>query len=547
MWAPLAPGTYFGDWRMKDERGVPFGEVVFLRIKVPTPAGRSLAVPISQRDPLWIEERLGLSNSGKTIGEWGCLLTCLTMVANAFGHPISPIQMNDAMLRRRGFLEPNLTKWNALNNVYGDVVYEGKVPASADILQRINNSLAKGNPVTIQVDFTRDTPYSDNDQHWVLIVGRDGEDYRVNDPWIIPAQEASLLERYGRTGRPLREAIMSAIFYRSTKESKPVVAEVPDVGPPVARVASELQTGMNLNPDAPHSNPVDSDHLKGMDWARYVFKLAAREQVAERNDLNKAFAQYDEMVSRYDRMGVKSLIVLNQETVWGNAPWTGNDAWDAFADQLATVAGQVAEHYRRYGERVAYEIWNEGDLQHNPASVYVKPEQFAIVLKKVAAAIRSVSPDSPLIFGGLATGPEEGIAYLKRCLVAMDGRWPVDAIGIHPYGRWATRAPFDWAQHFGTLGQAFALFQREIPNMPFWITEIGVAADDQIGPENYPAIADYMRDVYRHIGERYLSLVPVVIWFAWSDWMRNAGMVDRDGQRKAHVFDAFRAVRNREL
>jgi len=322
---------------------------------------------------------------------------------------------------------------------------------------------------------------------------------------------------------------------------------VPEVDRPSPRVAAELQTGMNLNPDAPHSNPMDSDHLKGMDWARYVFKLAARDRIEERDDLDKAFAQYDDMVGKYDRMGVKSIIVLNQETVWGNAPWTGNQEWDQYGEQLAAVAGEIARHYQRYGERVAYEIWNEGDLRNNPASVYVEPEQFAVVLKKVSTSIRAASPASPLIFGGLATGPEAGVAYLKRCFAALAGRWPVDAIGIHPYGRWATRAPFDWAQHFGTLGQAFELYQREIADMPFWITEIGVAADDQIGPENYPAIADYMRDVYRHVGERYLHLVPVVIWFAWSDWMRNAGMVDRDGQRKPHVFDAFRAVRNREL
>ena len=83
--------------------------------------------------------------------------------------------------------------------------------------------------------------------------------------------------------------------------------------------------------------------------------------------------------------------------------------------------------------------------------------------------------------------------------------------------------------------------------MPFWITELGVAADNEIGPQFYPAIGDYMKDVYSYVGERYTDLVPVVIWFAWSDWMRNAGIVDKNGQRKPQVYAAFRAVRNREL
>ena len=83
--------------------------------------------------------------------------------------------------------------------------------------------------------------------------------------------------------------------------------------------------------------------------------------------------------------------------------------------------------------------------------------------------------------------------------------------------------------------------------MPFWITEIGVADDREIGPQFYPEIGDYLKDVYSHIADRYTDLVPVVIWFAWTDWMRNAGILDKDGRRKPHVYPAFRAVRNREL
>ncbi len=74
-----------------------------------------------------------------------------------------------------------------------------------------------------------------------------------------------------------------------------------------------------------------------------------------------------------------------------------------------------------------------------------------------------------------------------------------------------------------------------------------MAADEQIGPEHYATISDYIKDMYQHVGERYVALCPVLIWFAWSDWMRNAGIVEHDGRRKEHVYDAFRAVRNREL
>ncbi|MCP4428311.1 MAG: hypothetical protein GY803_27805, partial [Chloroflexi bacterium] len=112
---------------------------------------------------------------------------------------------------------------------------------------------------------------------------------------------------------------------------------------------------------------------------------------------------------------------------------------------------------------------------------------------------------------------------------------------------WATRAPFDWGQQYGTLGEAFAQYQAAFPDMPFWITELGVADDNEIGSQHNAAIGDYLKDVYSHVGERHTDLVPVIIWFAWSDWMRNAGILDKNGRRKPHVYPAFRAVRNREL
>jgi hypothetical protein len=454
------------------------------------------------------------------------------------------------MVSNGGFLNGYLTKWNGLSNVYKDIVYEGKFAgrSTPDLLSRIDNSLAAGRPVTVQVDFTSDTPYTDNDQHWVLIVAKDGNDYRINDPWLLPGQEASLRARYGRAGRPLRDAIISAIFYRSVTAVQPKPVPPPDDAPgfPVEAPA-RLQTGMNVNPDAPHSNPFDNDDLKGMDWVRFVFKLDARVNVSERGNLSKAYAQYDPIVRAYNKMGVKTLFIINQETIWGRAPWNTDSGWRQYAADLAKTAGQIARHYRRYGANVAYQIWNEGDKRHNPASVFVPAEKFAPILQQVADAIRAQSPESPLVFGGLATGPEEGIAYLKKCKAALNGPWPVDAIGIHPYTRWATRAPFDWGQHYGTLGEAFAQYQAAFPDMPFWITELGVADDNEIGPQFYREIGDYLKDVYGHVADRHTDLVPVVIWFAWTDWMRNAGILDKNGRRKDHVYPAFRAIRNREL
>jgi len=540
--APKAPGVYSGDWRLYDDQGQPFGDAVFLRIVVPPPKSASMAAPLSQRDPRWADKQLGHTGSPTTIGKWGCLVACFAMTANVFDHDTDVSRLNDAMLSNGGFINGYFTKWNALTEVYADIVYEGKMDAHPNVTQFIDASLANGRPVSVLVDFTRDSPYSDNDQHWALIVKRDGDDYRINDPWLLPAQEASLRARYGRAGQSLGQIIRSAIFYRPPNQPIPKPDPTPDPVTP-----KRLQTGMNINPDAQYSNPMDGDSLKGMDWVRFVFKLDARVEEAERGNWDIALAQYDDIVRKYNRQGTKSLIVINQETIWGIAPWTGNGNWQGYADALAAAARKIADRYKGYGDQVAYQIWNEGDKKNNPASVYLEPEQFALILQKAADAITAVSPQSPIISNGMATGPEESVAYLKRAQAALGGQLPVDAVGIHPYTRWATRAPFDWGNQYGTLGQAFEVMRKGLPGMQFWITEIVVADDNEIPPQFYSEIGGYLQDVYQHVAERYADLVPVVIWFAWSDRMRNAGIVDRNGRRKDHVYPAFRLVRNREI
>lgn len=544
--APGAPGVYYSDFRLRDASGQMFGQLFYVRFIVPRPTGESLAAPLSQRDPLWADRTLGEAGSTKTVGEWGCLLVAMAMTARALGKDTDPIRLQEALLVNDGFLDLFLTRWDALSLVYRDVVFGGYVLSSSDLLERINGSLAAGVPVPIQVDFTSDTPYTDNDQHWVLIVGRDGDDYRINDPWLLPAQEASLMERYGKAGLSLRESIIAAIFYRLAEAIRPDRPEPVRPQPDDKPKLRLLERGMNVNPDAPFSNPYDSDVLKGLEWVRLVFKIAARPNAAERGDINAAYAQYDPIIQAYNQMGIKCLIVINQETVWGIGPWTGNNDWRTYAGQLAGTAGEIAAHYRRYGDRVAYQIWNEGDKKNNPASVYVTAEDYAIILSETSAAIRSSAPQSPIIFNGMATGPQETVVYVKRTREALGGRLPVDALGVHPYTRWATRAPFDWGTRYGTLGDAIATYERELPDLPIWITEIGVADDNEIGGEHYAAIADYFVDVMSYIEQRHTARVPVVIWFAWSDWMRNAGIVRRDGAPKDHLFAAYRNVRNRE-
>ncbi len=316
-------------------------------------------------------------------------------------------------------------------------------------------------------------------------------------------------------------------------------------GVPSVPAAKELlQTGMNISPDAAHSNPQDVGVLTGIDWVRFPFKAADKKR-----PVSESFAEYDPIVKAYAKKGIGTLFVLNQQTVAGkNAPWLNGGDWDAYAGQFATAAGEITSHYAHLGDKVGFEIWNEEDNQDTPwVSVYVPPKHYAKLLWRTASAIRTVSPDSKVIFGGLSTDHAEAGSYVKQVQRALGGDLPVDAVGIHPYGRWPGKRPFrGWG--FGSLNRELNGFAEQIPDKPLWITEIGIVGEDKPLPEDsHQAVAQYMRDFYKTVANNHSDQVEAVIWFAWSDNMQNAGIVRADGTAKSEILDAFIAVRDRKL
>ncbi len=306
--------------------------------------------------------------------------------------------------------------------------------------------------------------------------------------------------------------------------------------------SKRLATGVNINPDVPFGNPIQSDVLRGLDWVRWPFKAADK-----RRSIETSFAEYDALVRGYADLGVGSLIILNQQTLGGpDAPWRNGSSWSRYASQLAAAARWIADRYSDLGGNVAYEIWNEGDNPKTPhVSVHVRPESFAVVLDKVAAAVRQAAPRSKIIFGGLSTGPRDAVRYVKKVQEAMDGPFPVDAIGVHPYGRWPRVRPFPgWG--FGSLAEVFEAFREELPEFPLWITEVGIPGRKQPLPdEALPGVAGYMSDLYRIVAAEHAGWVEAIIWYAWSDTMENAGIVDGQGRPKPGLFEAFQKVRDR--
>ncbi len=306
-------------------------------------------------------------------------------------------------------------------------------------------------------------------------------------------------------------------------------------------MARHLQYGINLNPKDPLGQPKDVNELKGVQWVRLPFMMAdLRYGRAE-----QAFADYDALIDRYNAVGAQVLLVLNHQTFAGidrKAPWGYGGTWPQYAKDFGVLAGQIAAHYK--GKRVAYQIWNEGDIE-GPSSRAVSASDFAPVLNEVSKHIKRNAPAAPVVFGGLASGAGHAVRYVQDVRAALGGRLPVDAVAVHPYGQYpptmgVPSIPTGW---FGALDVAMNTYIKGFGDIPIWITEIGISETKPIPQIHWPAISDYMRQLCAYIERHYAKHVEVLIWFAWSDSMREAG-ITRSRKPKQPIYDTFfRVVR----
>jgi hypothetical protein len=290
--------------------------------------------------------------------------------------------------------------------------------------------------------------------------------------------------------------------------------------------------GINIDPNNPLGNP-PADRLLGAGWVRFVFHVDSR-----RETLEQAFTFYDPIIRAYSRGGTRILLILLQDTYVGNIPWLRGD-WLTYARGFGERAGLIARRYR--GQVAAYQIWNEQDVSGAPTSIPVTPEDYAVLLLESARAISLNDPAAQVISGGLASDAANAADYMLRVRGALDGVLPVDGIAVHPYGHLPPGddvAPFEgWG--FGSLDTYLQRFVNTFPRLPIWITEIGVARVDVTNQSYWPRIGNYMEKTISFVRDTYAYAVKAVMWFAWSDSMDEAGIVNNNQQPKGAIFSAF--------
>jgi hypothetical protein len=203
---------------------------------------------LSQQDPQWKNEQLGF-DSTITIGTDGCALTSLAMLVNGFGFNETPSTLNKKLKDMgpgTGFLG-GLIVWGALTQAFPKIVYQRIIlcqdqPAP---LGDIDASLNAGQPIVVQLDRS---PSPGLQSHWVILYGKQGNDYLMLDPYPYPSDQApvTLGSRFG-FNRPPQEFITAAVWYQAQTPPAPPVPPAPPSGPGFfVQVPLGTTPGLNL-------------------------------------------------------------------------------------------------------------------------------------------------------------------------------------------------------------------------------------------------------------------------------------------------------------
>lgn len=189
------------DWNWRRQISPRGGRYFFHRVALAVPSFR-------QGDEKWNDDLLGGVPENGTIGGDGCAVAAAAMVFKFYNIDVDPQQLNWFLsgvggYTDRGWLYWDRAAWFAPDRVRH--VYEDLPSYSL-----IDSNLAHGNPLIVRVRLRSGIT------HFVVIAGKDGFDYLVQDPGggaakgLYPLRELQSKIEALRFYQPITKSVLSA-------------------------------------------------------------------------------------------------------------------------------------------------------------------------------------------------------------------------------------------------------------------------------------------------------------------------------------------------
>ncbi|HMH03759.1 MAG TPA: C39 family peptidase [Candidatus Udaeobacter sp.] len=155
------------DWTWKRKLSPWGGRYFFYRTELAVPSFR-------QGDEKWSDDPLGGVEANGTLGGAGCAVSSAAMVFKFYGIDVDPQHLNWFLTNVGGYTEQGWLYWDRAAWFAPDRVRH--VYEDLPSYQLIDSNLSRGNPVIVRVRL------SSGITHFVVIAGKDGFDYLVQDP-----------------------------------------------------------------------------------------------------------------------------------------------------------------------------------------------------------------------------------------------------------------------------------------------------------------------------------------------------------------------------
>ncbi|APR88287.1 hypothetical protein A7982_13636 [Minicystis rosea] len=138
-----------------------------------------------QRDPRWAGDTLAPTQ--QTMAAVGCLVCSLAMGSEALGAPVAPGALNQRLGASGGYTREARVIWEKLSAATGDAI--GVVVHARPQHAILDEALERGELPVVKFTLPSGAP------HWVLVVGKEGDEYLVKDPLVTDRTIVKLSRR----------------------------------------------------------------------------------------------------------------------------------------------------------------------------------------------------------------------------------------------------------------------------------------------------------------------------------------------------------------
>ncbi|MCL4299899.1 MAG: cellulase family glycosylhydrolase [Anaerolineae bacterium] len=188
----------------------------------------------------------------------------------------------------------------------------------------------------------------------------------------------------------------------------------------------------------------------GFTWAKHDLNL--------RKDTNytaNADNLLSDLLGKYGTKNVLLKLIVWSEGGLPDAPRTPDEV-TTFASNAATVAEFVRNRYGGMYGTIAYEVWNEPNLNYEWES-NPNPAEYVTLLRATSDAIRQADPDAWIISGAPSPGGDFDDLKFLEGMYANGAKGLMDAVGSHPYGGpW----PYDRPNGTDEAGNGWPYFRK---------------------------------------------------------------------------------------